>query len=108
MNSGTNTYGYGKSKLRVVKAYCDGLTMPETAKACGLSYAAVYSVKRRMGLNFKPDKGRRKHGSVKDIVLLEHQNGLTPREIIVKHSLNRESVYAIYKYCCMKPNKKTK
>jgi hypothetical protein len=108
MNSGASTYGYGKSLLLVVKAYCDGLTMPETAKACGLSYAAVYSVKRRMGLNFKPDKGRRKHGSVKDIVLLEHQNGLTPREIIVKHSLNRESVYAIYKYCCMKPNKKTK
>ena len=106
MNKGTSTYGYGKTLLLVVKAYCDGLTMPETAKACGLSYAAVYNVKRRMNLDFKLDKGRRKHGSVKEIVILEHQNGLTPREIINKHNLVRCSVYSVLKECSIKPNKK--
>jgi len=106
MNKGTSTYGYGKTLLLVVKAYSDGLTMPETAKACGLSYGAVYGVKRRMNLDFKLDKGRRKHGSVKDIVIIEHQNGLTPREIINKHNLVRCSVYSVLKECSIKPNKK--
>ena len=103
---GTSTYGYGKSLLLVVKAYCDGLTMPETAKACGLSYGAVYGVKKRMNLDFKLDKSRRKWGSVKDIVLLEHENGLTPREIIDKHNLGRCSVYSVLKSCSIKPNEK--
>jgi transposase len=103
---GTSTHGYGKSLLLVVKAYCDGLTMPEAAKACGLSYGAVYGVKKRMNLDFKLNKGRRKHGSVKEIVLLEHQNGLTPREIINKHNLVRCSVYSVLKECSIKPNKK--
>ena len=108
MKSGQSTHGYGKSLLLVVKAYCDGLTMPETAKACGLSYASVYSVKRRMSLDFKPDKGRRKHGSVKELVLKEHEKGLTIAQIYKQHNLSRHSVKAVHKYCNLKPNETSK
>jgi transposase len=104
LKSGQSTHGYGKTKELVMQAHAQGLSMPETAKACGLSYASVYSVKKRMGLDFKPDKGRRKHGSVKELVLKEHEKGLTIAQIYKQHNLSRYSVKAVHEYCNLKPN----
>jgi Mor family transcriptional regulator len=108
MKSGQSTFGYGKSKELVMQAHTKGMSMPEIAKACGLSYASVYSVVRRMELDFKPANNRKKNGFVKTIVLSEHENGLTPVEIRTKHNLIKNSVYAVYYYCGIIPNKKTK
>jgi hypothetical protein len=51
---------------------------------------------------------RKKNGFVKTIVLSEHENGLTPVEIRIKHNLIKNSIYAVYYYCGITPNKKTK
>ena len=108
MKSGQSTHGYGKTKELVMQAHAQGLSMPETAKACGLSYSAVYGVARRINLSFKLDKGRRKHGSVKELVLKEHEKGLTIAQIYKQHNLSRYSVKAVHEYCNLKPNETPK
>ena len=104
MKSGQSKYGYGKSKEKVLLGFSQGLTVCEIAKANKMSYASVYSVVRKNGLVMKATN-RKKHGAVKAIVLAEHELGLTPPQIITKHNLNRESVYAVYYYCNIKPLK---
>jgi Mor family transcriptional regulator len=105
MKSGQSKYGYGKSKELAMQGFAKGMTVSQVAKEYKMSYASVYNVFRRNGMALKnPD--RKKHGFVKDIVLLEHSNGLTPREIITKHSLSKNSVYAVYQYCNLTPIRK--
>ena len=108
MKSGQGTYGYGKSKELVMQAQAQGLSMPEAAKACGLSYASVYGVARRNGISFKPSNNRLKHGSVKELVLKEHEKGLTISQISKQHNLSRHSVRAVHKYCNLKSNETPK
>lgn len=105
MKAGQSKYGYGKSKELVMQCHAKGMNMSEIAKVNKMSYASVYNVVRRNGVLF-PTLNRRKHGFVKDIVLIEHELGLTPREIIVKHNLKKYSVYSVYRYCGIKPIRK--
>lgn len=107
MKSGQSTHGYGVSK-RLVMSYMDkGMTSAQIAKACGLSYSAVYNVFRRVGVKLL-NPNRHAHGYVKETVLTEHANGLTPSEIKSKYNFSKNSLYSVYKYCGIKYNKKTK
>lgn len=99
MKSGQSTYGYGKTKVLVLKYKDKGLTVSEIAKKAGLTYSAVYNVCQRAGFKIK-NTSRRGHGEVKSIVLMEHfDNNLTPMQIVRKHGIRRNSVYDVYRYC---------
>ena len=107
MKRGQSKYGYGKTKELVMQAHAQGLSMPEAAKACDLSYASVYAVARRTGIVFET-KNRQKHGAVKALVLKEHERGLTIAQIYRQHNLSRHSVKAVHEYCNLKSNEAPK
>jgi hypothetical protein len=107
MKRGQSTHGYGKSK-EIVMSYMDkGMTSAQIAKSCGLSYASVYNVFRRMGMK-RLNVNRNAHGYVKETVLSEHANGLTAVQIRKKYNFSRNSVYSVYKYCGIQYHKHTK
>jgi Mor family transcriptional regulator len=107
MKSGQSTHGYGKSKEMVMSYIDKKMASAEIAKACGLSYSAVYNVFRRMGIQ-RLNLNRNAHGYVKETVLTEHANGLTPSEIRKKYNFSRNSVYSVYAYLGIQYHKRTK
>lgn len=104
MKSGQGTHGYGKSKELVMSYMGKGMTSAEIAKACGLSYSAVYNVLYRQGIQCL-NLNRKAHGYVKETVLQEHANGLTPMQIRKKYNFSKSSVYTVYTNFGIKHNK---
>lgn len=84
---------YGLTAKAVREAHAQGLTMPEAAKAHGLSYASVQCTALRLGLKFPRTKGFAGYGDVKQACLAAAEAGLTYGEASKKYGYSRDQFY---------------